>query len=163
MVGASSKSIGILELCNIKGLAKINGEVLELLGSLRKLTILGCENVLSVGERGVNLGSIMEYVSEVEISDCKSLESFIIPNTVEMLNLKLFPYHHLESLTCLKTLTIHDCPSMECSFLCGSWPPNLRAVSHSGLYHRPHLYLSLQFMAASNLSSPQLHDPFLRR
>ncbi|KAJ9558475.1 hypothetical protein OSB04_013089 [Centaurea solstitialis] len=148
MVGAS-KSIGMLFLWNIKGLAKINGEVLELLGSLRKLTILGCENVLSVGERGVNLGSIMEYVSEVEISDCKSLESFIIPNTVERKsathsslkflhisnckNLKLFPYQHLESLTSLKELEIYKCPSMECSFLCGSWPPNLRRLEIGGL------------------------------
>ncbi|KAJ9558476.1 hypothetical protein OSB04_013090 [Centaurea solstitialis] len=164
MVGAA-KSIGRLVLYNIKGLCKINGEVLELVGSLRTLKIWECENLVSVGEKGVNLGSIMEYVSEVEIKYCKSLESFIIPNNVERLyfrycnsltsltfsenqqltlplksleieyceNLKLFPYQHLESLTSLKKLEIYKCPSMDCSFLCGLWPPNLRSLEIGGL------------------------------
>ncbi|KAJ9558471.1 hypothetical protein OSB04_013085 [Centaurea solstitialis] len=125
MVGAS-KSIGMLSLWNIKGLAEINGEVLELLRSLRKLTISMCENLVSVGEKGTSLTfsenqQLTLPLKSLHITNCK--------------NLKLFPYHqHLESLTSLTELKIYNCPSMECSFLCGSsWPPNLRILEIGGI------------------------------
>ncbi|KAJ9558608.1 hypothetical protein OSB04_013222 [Centaurea solstitialis] len=97
MVGAS-KSIGILDLWNIKGLRKINGEVLQLLGSLLRLNILDCENLVSVREK------------------VESLESFIIPNTVEGLyfrncySLTSLTFSENQQLTLpLESLSIVDC------------------------------------------------------
>ncbi|KAL7617810.1 hypothetical protein Lser_V15G03611 [Lactuca serriola] len=55
----------------------------------------------------------------LEINDCK--------------NLKSFPYEHFQSLTSLERLEIRICPSMDYSFPCGVWPPNLRKLGIGGL------------------------------
>ncbi|CAH1440891.1 unnamed protein product [Lactuca virosa] len=51
----------------------------------------------------------------LQIGDCK--------------NLKSFPHEHLQSLTSLEELFMRDCPSLDYSFPCGLWPPNLSILS----------------------------------
>ncbi|KAJ9541121.1 hypothetical protein OSB04_027627 [Centaurea solstitialis] len=205
MVSVSS-SIVTLEMVRVEGLAQLNGEVVELLGavedltirgcdelrylceskseeckflvSLRKLEIRSCMRLVSLGEKGVNLGTSTEHVRQMELPDtlehlhielCNSLTSFTLslmhelPSSLKTLkvlschniesisdngfgiipplcleylhitgckNLKLLPfrYEHLERLTSLEHLLISHCPSMDYSFPCGLWPPNLRTL-----------------------------------
>ncbi|CAH1440895.1 unnamed protein product [Lactuca virosa] len=44
-------------------------------------------------------------------------------------NLESFPHEHLQSLTSLEELFMKDCPSLDYSFPCGLWPPNLSTLS----------------------------------
>ncbi|CAH1440695.1 unnamed protein product [Lactuca virosa] len=48
-------------------------------------------------------------------------------------NLKSLSDEHFQSLTSLKGMWIYDCPSMDYSFPCGVWPPNLRSLTIGGL------------------------------
>ncbi|KAL7616327.1 hypothetical protein Lser_V15G03607 [Lactuca serriola] len=61
-------------------------------------------------------------LTSLDISDCK--------------NLKSFPHEHFQSLTSLEEMWIYKCPSMDYSFPCGVWPPNLNKLSIGGL-HKP--------------------------
>ncbi|CAH1440663.1 unnamed protein product [Lactuca virosa] len=51
-------------------------------------------------------------------------------------NLKSFPHDHFQSFTSLEEMWIYQCPSMDCSFPCGVWPPNLRKLS-IGMLNKP--------------------------
>lgn len=85
---------------------------------LTRLTICGCDNIESVPENG--LGFLPRFcLTYIHISNCK--------------NLKSFPHQHLQSLTSLEELWISDCPSMDYSFPCGVWPPNLSTLVIGGL------------------------------
>ncbi|KAK9069120.1 hypothetical protein SSX86_013236 [Deinandra increscens subsp. villosa] len=85
---------------------------------LTRLIIYGCDNLDSIPDTGYGfLPSLcLRYLM---ISGCK--------------NLKSFPQEHLHSLTSLKHMWIYDCPSMDSSFACGLWPPNLSTLLIGGL------------------------------
>ncbi|KAJ9558474.1 hypothetical protein OSB04_013088 [Centaurea solstitialis] len=83
--------------------------------SLKTLRVTDCDNLESISDKGFGF----KPLESLWISDCK--------------NLKLFPYEHLESLTSLQDLHIYQCPSMDYSFPCGLWPPNLRKLRIGGL------------------------------
>ncbi|CAI9269515.1 unnamed protein product [Lactuca saligna] len=57
----------------------------------------------------------MSCLTSLEIRFCK--------------NLKSFPHEHFQSLTSLEELEISQCPSMDYSFPCGVWPPNLTKLT----------------------------------
>ncbi|KAJ9550089.1 hypothetical protein OSB04_022632 [Centaurea solstitialis] len=82
----------------------------ELPSSIKTLLVSDCDNLESIAENGFGTISL----EHVRITNCK--------------NLKSFPHEHLESLTSLECLTIINCPSMDDSFPCGLWPPNLRKL-----------------------------------
>lgn len=48
---------------------------------------------------------------------------------VDCENLKSFTHENLQSLTSLEELTVRNCRSMDYSFPCGLWPPNLRSLT----------------------------------
>ncbi|CAH1440659.1 unnamed protein product [Lactuca virosa] len=48
-------------------------------------------------------------------------------------NLKSFPHEHFQSLTSLEEMWLTHCPSMDYSFPCGVWPPNLTKLTIGGL------------------------------
>ncbi|KVI00604.1 Leucine-rich repeat-containing protein [Cynara cardunculus var. scolymus] len=154
MVGASAL-IRVLKIENIGGLAQLNGELLgavedlsirrcdelrylcesescKLLVSLRELEITCCRKLVSLHELPSSLWVLGVY-------DCDNLESIsdkgfgIIPlehlRISNCKNLKSFPHEQLESLTSLEYLEISHCPSMDYSFPCGLWPPNLRRLT----------------------------------
>ena len=58
-------------------------------------------------------------------SSSSSLKTLLIKDCK---NLKSVPHGHFQSLTSLEELEIYGCPSMEYSFGCGLWPPNLRRL-----------------------------------
>ncbi|KAL4560374.1 hypothetical protein LXL04_032524 [Taraxacum kok-saghyz] len=51
-------------------------------------------------------------------------------------NLKSFPHALFQTLTSLKDLSVHHCPSMDYSFPCGLWPPNLSHLN-MGVLNKP--------------------------
>ncbi|KAK9069126.1 hypothetical protein SSX86_013242 [Deinandra increscens subsp. villosa] len=81
------------------------------------------------------------HLTTLQIYGCDSIES--IPDTgygflpslclrslyiIKCKNLKSFPQEHLQSLASLERLEIHNCPSLDDSFPCGLWPPNLSCL-----------------------------------
>ncbi|KAI3811648.1 hypothetical protein L1987_21374 [Smallanthus sonchifolius] len=120
MVSVSS-SITRLTIKNIKGLTQLQREVLEHLRAVEYLHILKCDEVTYLWESeaaGCNILLSLQKL-ELDISNCN--------------NLKSFPHKHLKSLTSLKSLRICFCPSLDYSFRCGLWPPNLRNLEIGGL------------------------------
>ncbi|KAL7617010.1 hypothetical protein Lser_V15G03293 [Lactuca serriola] len=109
------------------------------LASLPKLEVHNC----------VILKSIIcpNGVERLVISNCDSMESLtfsiISDNLMGLLpliclrslhihncnNLNSFLHERLESFTCLEELRISDCPSLDYTFPCGFWPPNLRSLT----------------------------------
>ncbi|KAL7619171.1 hypothetical protein Lser_V15G03628 [Lactuca serriola] len=94
----------------------------------------------------INCGKLENYncpnsVGNLVIRDCDSLTSLTFSAVHEHLfgltsldirnckNLKSFPHEYFQSLTSLEELEIHDCPSIDYSFPCGLWPPNLRKLT----------------------------------
>ncbi|KAI3697382.1 hypothetical protein L6452_30365 [Arctium lappa] len=101
--------------------------------SLESLIIESCANLRSFPE------GCFVHLTKLEISHCDNIESFPEKGfgflTLRCLhisvckNLKSFPHEHLQSLTSLEELRINDCPSIDYSFPCGVWPPNLRRLT----------------------------------
>ncbi|XP_071717814.1 putative disease resistance RPP13-like protein 1 [Rutidosis leptorrhynchoides] len=205
IIGVSS-AIQRLDICGIKNLKKLDGEVikhlrdLEILSieyckglrylwdseseasiflvSLKELDVSRCKKLVSIEEKDVAVGSSnMKYViREVTIWGCDSLRSYNCPNSVGKLkiggcdsmtsltfsttlqelpsslkflevssckNLMSFPHAHLKSLKSLNEMKINNCPSMDDSFPCGLWPPNLRILS-IGCLKKPMLEWGMQ-------------------
>ncbi|KAI3697378.1 hypothetical protein L6452_30356 [Arctium lappa] len=107
------------------------------LSSLEILIIWSCANLNS---RSFSEGRFV-HLTTLQIWNCDNIESIpdegfgFIPlfclrylRIYKCKNLKSFPHEHLQSLTSLEDMWIHDCPSMAYSFPCGSWPPNLRSL-----------------------------------
>ncbi|KAI3697354.1 hypothetical protein L6452_30315 [Arctium lappa] len=80
---------------------------------LTTLKIWNCDNIESIPDKGFGFLPLF-CLKSLWISSCK--------------NLKSFPHEHLQSLTSLEELWINDCPSIDYSFPCGLWPPNLRSL-----------------------------------
>ncbi|KAL4587609.1 hypothetical protein LXL04_000481 [Taraxacum kok-saghyz] len=85
---------------------------------LTKLIIRGCDNIKSIPDNGFGFLPLF-CLKYLEINSCKNLNSF--------------PHNHLQSLTSLEELWITDCPNMNYTFPCNSWPPNLTTLTIGGL------------------------------
>ncbi|CAI9269203.1 unnamed protein product [Lactuca saligna] len=108
----------------------------EFLSSLQKLEVRNCDALESL--------ICPNRVERLVISCCRKMTSLTfspllqLPSSIMFSlrsldihgcnNLKSFPHEHLESLKSLEELCICDCPSMDYSFPCGLWPPNLRSL-----------------------------------
>ncbi|KAJ9550087.1 hypothetical protein OSB04_022630 [Centaurea solstitialis] len=125
------RSFPFLREVHVRNCPKLVEISIDLMPSLLVLYLEGCSGEVfksmvgassSIGEltlRDISLwesenGFGITSLKDVRISNCK--------------NLKLFPHEHLESLTSLEHLWIVNCPSMDDSFPCGLWPPNLRIL-----------------------------------
>ncbi|KAJ0611474.1 putative P-loop containing nucleoside triphosphate hydrolase, leucine-rich repeat domain superfamily [Helianthus annuus] len=85
---------------------------------LTTLMISSCDNLESIPGHGFGFLPFL------------CLKSLLINNCM---NLKSFPDEHLQSLTSLEYMWISYCPSMDNSFPCGLWPPNLSNLSIGSL------------------------------
>nr|XP_043611553.1 putative disease resistance RPP13-like protein 1 [Erigeron canadensis] len=85
---------------------------------LTKLSISKCENIESIPERGYGFlpHLCLRYLL---IHNCE--------------NIKSFPHEQLPRLVSLEEMYIENCPSMDNSFPCGLWPPNLHKLVIGGL------------------------------
>ncbi|KVI03477.1 Leucine-rich repeat-containing protein [Cynara cardunculus var. scolymus] len=105
----------------------------KFLSSLESLVVWRCDDMMSFPE------GCFVYLTRLEIWNCDNIESipdkgfgFLPLFCLKTLwirrckNLKSFPHEHLPSLTSLEELKINNCPSLDYSFPCGLWPPNLR-------------------------------------
>ncbi|GJZ71217.1 putative disease resistance RPP13-like protein 1 [Tanacetum coccineum] len=133
-------------------------KIYELPSSLKILDICGCDNLetswlfhnfLSSLEsfsihRLPHLSSFHErcliHLTYLNISSCDSIEyipgPFLSLRSLQISdckNLKSFPYENFQSITSLESLVIGNCPSLDCSFPCGLWPPNLTILRLGGL------------------------------
>ncbi|XP_024973913.1 putative disease resistance RPP13-like protein 1 [Cynara cardunculus var. scolymus] len=81
---------------------------------LTSLIVSNCGDIESIPENGFGFLPVL-CLRSLHIHNCK--------------NLKSFPHEHLQSLSSLEKLWIRDCPSMDYSFPCGLWPPNLSFLS----------------------------------
>ena len=186
-------------MSDIKGLTKLDGEVLKhlraveylkirncdelrylwdseseacrFLVKLQTLYVFECEMLVSMEEKEVNVGSsnMKSVIREVTLEYCDSLRSYKCPNSVERLeiykcssmtsltlsttlqelpsslkslelcfcsHLNSFPHERLQSLTSLEEMQMYYCESMDESFPCGLWPPNLRSLK-IGMLKKP--------------------------
>ncbi|KAM0052268.1 putative P-loop containing nucleoside triphosphate hydrolase, leucine-rich repeat domain superfamily [Helianthus debilis subsp. tardiflorus] len=85
---------------------------------LTNLTISNCDILESICEEAFGHFPILR-IRCLHIIDCK--------------NLKSFPYDQLRNTTSLEELSIRSCPSLDYSFPCGLWPPNLISLAIGGL------------------------------
>ncbi|KAJ9543740.1 hypothetical protein OSB04_023447 [Centaurea solstitialis] len=81
---------------------------------LTTLVIRFCDDIESIPEKGFGFFPLF-CLRNLHMNECK--------------NLKSFSHRHLQSLASLEELSISRCPSMDNSFPCGLWPPNLRGLS----------------------------------
>ncbi|KAJ9544146.1 hypothetical protein OSB04_023853 [Centaurea solstitialis] len=148
---SSIKNIKIVECANLEGTWLLNNFLLSLESlflrhsdtrmsfpvgwfvNLVNLSIWDCDNIESIPDKGFGFLPLF-CLKTLEISRCK--------------NLKAFPHKHLPRLTSLEELTITDCPSLDDSFPCGLWPPNLRSLGIGGL-NKPMSEWGLQDFPAS--------------
>ncbi|XP_023762382.2 putative disease resistance RPP13-like protein 1 [Lactuca sativa] len=109
--------------------------------TVERLLISSCDSMTSL-----TFSAVQEHpcpLTELIVGDCDNiqLQSKPIPakdfslsrltsfDIISWKNLKSIPYEHFQSLTSLEDMIIHNCPSMDYSFPCGVWPPNLRMLS----------------------------------
>ncbi|KAL7616324.1 hypothetical protein Lser_V15G03602 [Lactuca serriola] len=81
----------------------------------------------------------MSHLTSLQIRFCK--------------NLKSFSHEHFQNLTFLEEMWIYHCPSMDYSFPCGVWPPNLTKL-RIGCLNKPMLEWGPQNFTTSLI---QLH------
>nr|XP_043610467.1 putative disease resistance RPP13-like protein 1 [Erigeron canadensis] len=85
---------------------------------LTTLMVSSCDNLESIPCKGFGFLPFL-CLRSLLINNCK--------------NLKSFPHEHLQSLASLEYMWISYCPSIDYSFPCGLWPPNLSNLSIGGL------------------------------
>ncbi|KAL7617742.1 hypothetical protein Lser_V15G03337 [Lactuca serriola] len=93
-------------------------QVQELPSSLPETVTSNCDNIEPIPKSGLGFLPVF-CLRALQINNCK--------------NLKSFPHEHLQCFTSLEQLWIYDCPSMEYSFPCGLWPPNLSTLGIGSL------------------------------
>ncbi|XP_076911260.1 putative disease resistance RPP13-like protein 1 [Bidens hawaiensis] len=133
----------------------------DLRSTLKFMSISDCDNVevswllmssleFLLVQRVPNLRLFSEgclvHLTTLILSNCDNIES--IPNNgygflpclclryltiIDCKNLKSFPHEHLQRLTSLEVMHKRNCPSLDYSFPCGLWPPNLSSISIGGL------------------------------
>ncbi|CAH1440699.1 unnamed protein product [Lactuca virosa] len=85
--------------------------------TVERLDVWFCGSLISL-----TFSTVQEHPSSVPMS-CLT---YLFINNCK--NLKSFPHEHFQSLTSLEEMLITECPSMDYSFPCGVWPPNLRKL-----------------------------------
>ncbi|XP_071719116.1 putative disease resistance RPP13-like protein 1 [Rutidosis leptorrhynchoides] len=126
-VGPSFDKLTELTIENCPNLVELS---IGLISTLEYLFISFCENLVSIGENEVNVGSSdrKSVLKEVVLSHCDSLESYNCPNTVEKLHI-----FYCDSMTSVSmSTTLQELPSSLRSldvFNC----KNLKSFSHEHL------------------------------
>ncbi|CAH1439656.1 unnamed protein product [Lactuca virosa] len=150
LVSAAEKEDNIgISMESLKSVKCRNCETLESYNcpnSVENLVIMDCDSMTSL-----TFSAVQEHPSspltELIVGDCDNIQLQPKPipakdfslsrltslEICECKNLKSFPHEHFQSLTSLKKLEIRDCPSMDYSFPCGVWPPNLSTLGIGGL------------------------------
>ncbi|CAI9269513.1 unnamed protein product [Lactuca saligna] len=130
--GISMESLKSVEFHNCDALESYNCP-----NSVERLEITNCDSMTSL-----TFSAVQEHPSpltELIISDCDNIQLHPKPipakdfslsrltslDIRDCKNLKSIPYEHFQSLTSLGYLWLEYCPSMDYSFPCGVWPPNL--------------------------------------
>ncbi|CAI9269520.1 unnamed protein product [Lactuca saligna] len=139
---------------NMKSLKQVNFNNCDSLESyncpntVESLEIYECNSLISLTFSA--LQEQLSGITESIVSDCDNVQLQPIPIPVKDFrflcvsrltsleirnckNLKSIPSEHFQSLTSLEEMLITECPSMDYSFPCGVWPPNLRMLSIGGL------------------------------
>ncbi|XP_023762373.1 putative disease resistance RPP13-like protein 1 [Lactuca sativa] len=145
---------------SMKSLKEVKFSVCETLesyscpNSVERLVINSCDSMISL-----TFSALQEQpsgITELIVSDCDNiqLQPNLIPVTdcgflpmsrlisldiSDCKNLKSFPHEHFQSLTSLEEMYINECPSMDYSFPCGVWPPNLRMLLKTQTHKLPNL------------------------
>ncbi|KAL7617000.1 hypothetical protein Lser_V15G03745 [Lactuca serriola] len=139
-IGISMESLKSVEFCNCETLESYNCP-----NSVEKLVIWHCDSVTSL-----TFSAVQEHPSpltELIVGDCDNIQlqpkpipakDFSLSRLTSLQirwckNLKSFPHEQFQSLTSLEEMWIYDCPSMDYSFPCGVWPPNLSKLVIGGL------------------------------
>ncbi|KAL7616743.1 hypothetical protein Lser_V15G03630 [Lactuca serriola] len=149
-IGISMESLKSVEFRNCETLESYNCP-----NSVEGLVIWDCNSMTSL-----TFSALQEQPSgmtESIVSDCDNIQlqpkpipipipvkdfRFLCVSRLTFLdiryckNLKSFPHDHFQNLTSLEEMLIHGCPSMDDSFPCGVWPPNLRKLS-IGMLNKP--------------------------
>ncbi|KAL8230136.1 hypothetical protein R6Q59_000536 [Mikania micrantha] len=162
MVGMCS-SIARLRIKNIKGLTKIDGEILKRLKAVEDLEISQCDELTSLWESNavtretfLNLQKLkvneckqllslgeeeLQSLTDVEIRSCERLESYKCPSSIEKLiiggyrSLTSLSFPTMEGLpSTLKFL--HICDNVEVSWLVNNF---LSSIEHFGIQFMPNL------------------------
>ncbi|KAL4561045.1 hypothetical protein LXL04_033207 [Taraxacum kok-saghyz] len=113
-------------LVSLKTLVVRNCHTMENLSfpnSVERLEIICCHSITSLiidsDYNGCLRACFSSCLKYLDVHNCKNLNSF--------------PHECLQNLTCLEELRIYGCPSIDYSFPCGLWPPNLRSLCIGGL------------------------------
>ncbi|CAH1440671.1 unnamed protein product [Lactuca virosa] len=149
LVSSAKKETNIgISMESLKSVKFINCETLEsynCTNTVEMLYISRCDSITSL-----TFSAVQEQPSsltELIVGDCDNIrlqpkpfpaKDFSLSRLTSFdicfcKNLKSFPYEHFQSLTSLGCLWIRDCPSMDYSFPCGVWPPNLSKLRIGGL------------------------------
>ncbi|KAL7619174.1 hypothetical protein Lser_V15G03622 [Lactuca serriola] len=126
--GISMESLKRVELCYCETLESYNCP-----NSVENLLIMNCDSMTSLTFSAVQehpstlTESIVGDFGFLPVSRLRSLK------IQDCKNLKSFPHEHFQSLTYLEEMFIYKCPSMDYSFPCGVWPPNLTKLNIGGL------------------------------
>ncbi|CAH1440666.1 unnamed protein product [Lactuca virosa] len=146
-VSSAQKEANIgISMESLKSVKFIKCETLEsynCTNTVERLVISTCASISSL-----TFSAVQEHPSpltELIVSDCGNIQPKPIPakdfslsrltslEISDCKNLKSFPYEHFQCLTSLEDMWIRDCPSMDYSFPCGVWPPNLSKLKIGGL------------------------------
>ncbi|KAL7619170.1 hypothetical protein Lser_V15G03629 [Lactuca serriola] len=151
-IGISMESLKEVDFGkNMKSLKQVNFNNCDSLesyncpNSVERLEITTCNSMTSL-----TFSAVQEHPStltESIVSDCDNIQLQLKPIPIPVKdfrflclsrltylkinnckNLKSIPSEHFQSLTSLEDMWIYECPSMDYSFPCGVWPPNLRQL-----------------------------------
>ncbi|XP_023767770.2 putative disease resistance RPP13-like protein 1 [Lactuca sativa] len=139
-IGISMESLKSVKFYNCETLDSYNCP-----NSVENLMIGDCDSVTSL-----TFSAVQEHPSpltELIVGDCDNIQlqpkpipakDFSLSRLTYLKisyckNLKSFPHQHFQSFASLEELEIHQCPSMDYSFPCGVWPPNLTKLTIGGL------------------------------
>ncbi|KAL7618552.1 hypothetical protein Lser_V15G03736 [Lactuca serriola] len=149
LVSTAEKEANIgISMESLKSVIFYNCETLESYNcpnSVEKLVIRDCDSMTSL-----TFSAVQEHPSpltELIVGDCDNIQlqpkpipakDFSLSRLTSLQirwckNLKSFPHEQFQSLTSLEEMWLTDCPSMDYSFPCGVWPPNLSKLVIGGL------------------------------
>ncbi|XP_023762378.1 putative disease resistance protein At3g14460 [Lactuca sativa] len=129
--GISMKSLKEVKLCYCGTLGSYNCP-----NTVERLVINSCASMTSL-----TFSAVQEHPSTLTESIVGDFGSLPVSRLTSLeirfcKNLKSFPHEHFQSLTSLEEMFIYECPSMDYSFPCGVWPPNLSKL-RIGVLNKP--------------------------
>ncbi|XP_023730644.1 putative disease resistance RPP13-like protein 1 [Lactuca sativa] len=155
LVSSAEKEVNIgISMESLKSVKFQNCETLEsynCTNTVERLLISSCDSMTSL-----TFSAVQEHPSpltESIVGDCDniqlqpkpipvedfrflSMSRLIYLHILDCKNLKSFPHEHFQILTSLEVMFMYGCPSMDYSFPCGVWPPNLSQLT-VGLLNKP--------------------------